>query len=109
MDDLPRASASEKVSLSRPVGLLRRILVLSQVYAPDPAAGGQLAADACAELARRGHDVRVLTINRGYDDPSVRYASRETRDGVRIRRLPFSSFGKGSSLMRLLSGVAFTA
>jgi colanic acid biosynthesis glycosyl transferase WcaI len=87
----------------------RKILVLSQVYVPDPAAGGQLAADACAELARRGHDVRVLTINRGYDDPSVRYQSRETRDGVRISRLPFSSFGKGSSPMRLLSGVVFTA
>src|SRR5438094_10253992 len=86
----------------------RRILVLSQVYVPDPAAGGQLAASACAELARRGHDVRVLTINRGYDDPSVHYPSAEVRDGVRISRLPLSSFGKGSSLLRLVSGMAFT-
>jgi hypothetical protein len=86
----------------------RQILVLSQVYVPDPAAGGQLAADACAELVRRGHDVRVLTINRGYDDPSVCYPARETREGVKITRLSFSSFGKRSSLMRLLSGFAFT-
>ena len=78
------------------------------MYPPDPAAGGQLTADACAELVRRGHDVRVLTINRGYDDPSVCYPSRETRDGVKITRLSFSSFGKRSSLMRLLSGFAFT-
>jgi colanic acid biosynthesis glycosyl transferase WcaI len=86
----------------------RRILVLSQVYVPDPAAGGQLIADACKELARRGEDVQVLTIARGYDDPSVRYEAEETRDGVRIERLPMSSFGKRSPLVRLLSGVAFT-
>lgn len=86
----------------------QRILVLSLVYVPDPAAGGQLIADACKELVRRGNHVQVLTIDRGYDDPRIRYASRETRDGVRIRRLPLSSFGKGSSLARLLSGIAFT-
>jgi colanic acid biosynthesis glycosyl transferase WcaI len=109
MADHPRPRPTGEPLLGLPTSRRRRILVLSQVYVPDPAAGGQLAADACAELARRGHDVRVLTINRGYDDPAVRYPSRETRDGVRITRLSLSSFGKGSSLMRLLSGVAFTA
>ena len=80
----------------------RTILVLSQVYVPDPAAVGQQMADAAEELVRRGYTVRVLTSARGYDDPTVRYPARETRDGVAIVRLPFSSFGKKTILHRLM-------
>jgi len=78
------------------------ILVLSQVYVPDPASVGQHMADAAEELARRGFSVRVLTSGRGYEDPSVRYAPRETRGGVDIVRLPLASFGKKTLLHRLL-------
>ncbi len=83
------------------------ILVLSQVYVPDPASVGQHVADAAAELVRRGHRVVVLTSANGYDDPKVKYPHRETRDGVEIIRLPFSSFGKGSIPVRLLGGMLF--
>lgn len=85
----------------------RTFLFLSQVYVPDPASVGQHMADAAAELARRGHRVVVLTANRGYDDPSVRYRSREVIDGVEVYRLPFCSFGKRSILVRLLGGMFF--
>ncbi len=74
---------------------------------PDPASLGQHMADAAAELARRGFAVRVLTSARGYDDPSIRYPSRETRDGVEIRRLPLSSFGKRSIPRRVAGSLAF--
>ena len=83
-------------------------LVLTQVYVPDPAAVGQHMADAAAELVRRGHRVIVLTSDRGYDDPSVRYPRREIIDGVEVRRIPFTSFGKSSIAMRLLGGGSFT-
>lgn len=83
------------------------LLVLSQVYVPDPASVGQHMHDAAAELASRGVDVRVLTSARGYDDPSKKYAARETRDGVDIRRLPLSSFGKASIPVRLLGAALF--
>jgi glycosyltransferase involved in cell wall biosynthesis len=86
----------------------RRILLVSQVYAPDPAAVARLVADVGSELARRGHDVIVLTADRGYDDPTVRYASATTPDGVDVRRLPFCSFGKGRMALRVLGGVSFT-
>jgi hypothetical protein len=85
----------------------RTILAISQVFLPDPASVGQHMADATAELARRGHAVTVLTSNRGYDDPSVRFARRESLQGVDIRRLPFSSFGKRSILVRLVGGLLF--
>ena len=86
----------------------RTFLLLSQVYVPDPAAVGQHMADAAAELARRGHRVVVLTSARGYDDPSVEYPRRETIDGVEVRRIPLTSFGKRSLPLRLLAGVSFT-
>lgn len=86
----------------------RTVLVLSQVYVPDPAAVGQHMADAAAALVRRGHRVVVLTSGRGYDDPSVKYPRREVIDGVEVRRIPLTSFGKSSIAMRLLGGVSFT-
>ena len=85
----------------------KTILIISQVYVPDPAAVGMQLADAAAELVQRGFRVKVLTANRGYDDPSQVYATHETRDGVEILRLPFSSFGKRSLASRLLSGLMF--
>ena len=83
------------------------VLVLSQVYVPDPASVGQHMHDAAAELARRGWRVVVLTSARGYDDPSRKYPARETRDGVEIRRLPLASFGKKSIPLRLLGLASF--
>jgi hypothetical protein len=83
------------------------VVIVSQVFVPDPASVGQHMFDVAAELARRGYHVRVYTSSRGYDDPSVRYPARETRDGVEIRRLPLASFGKKSILTRILGTVSF--
>ncbi len=83
------------------------ILVLTQVYVPDSAAVGQYMHDTAAELVRRGYRVVVLTSARGYDDPSQKYPLRETLDGVEIRRLPLSSFGKRSIPIRLLGACMF--
>lgn len=63
--------------------------------------------DVALALARRGRRVIVYTSNRGYDDPSRRFPPRESRDGVEIRRIGLSSFGKGSIATRLLAGVSF--
>ena len=82
---------------------------ITQVYVPDPNATGQHLADVAEELARRGHEVTVYTSNRGYDDPSVYYPPKETRHGVRIRRVPFSHFGKSSIAVRIIGGLSFVA
>ena len=84
-------------------------LFITQVYVPDPAAVGQHMADAAAQMARRGHAVTVLTADRGYDNPRERFPARETLDGVEVRRLPWSSFGKRSIPVRLLGGASFVA
>ena len=85
----------------------KHFVFISQVYVPDPAAVGQHLADAAEELARRGHNVTVYTSRAGYDDPSITYPASETIRGVNVRRLPLSSFGKGSILVRVIGGLAF--
>jgi len=81
--------------------------MISQVYVPDPASVGQHMADVAAEMVRRGWRVVVLTANRGYEDSTVKYSSREVIEGVEVRRLPMSSFGKKSIPLRVLGGVLF--
>ncbi len=83
------------------------LLILSQVYVPDPASVGQHMHDAAAELAQRGYRVRVFTSARGYDDPTIKYPLCETLDGVEIRRMPLSSFGKKSIPLRVLAQLIF--
>jgi colanic acid biosynthesis glycosyl transferase WcaI len=78
-------------------------LIISQVYVPDPASVGQHVADAAIEMAFRGYRTVVYTSARGYDDPSMVYPTHESRDGVEVRRLPLSSFGKSSIAVRLLA------
>ncbi len=83
------------------------ILLLSQVYVPDPASVGQHMHDAAVGLIERGYRVVALVSSRGYDDPSQKYPRREVLDGVEIRRLPWTSFGKSSILSRLLGSISF--
>ena len=83
------------------------LLVLSQVYPPDPASVGQHMADVAAAMAARGHRTVVLTADRGYDEPERRFPRRERMGGVEVRRLPLSSFGKRSMVMRVLGGLSF--
>jgi colanic acid biosynthesis glycosyl transferase WcaI len=83
------------------------LLIMSQVYVPDPAAVGQHVADAAEEMARRGWRVVVYAANRGYEDPSICYPGKECRKGVDVRRLPLSSFGKSSIAIRLIAQMLF--
>lgn len=87
----------------------RSYVFITQVYVPDPNATGQHLADVAEELARRGHNVTVYTSNRGYDEPSNYYPAKETRAGVRIRRVPLSHFGKSSIGVRIAGGLSFVA
>lgn len=64
--------------------------------------------DVAVEMASRGYHVIVYTSNRGYEDPSLRFPSRELREGVDVRRIPLSGFGKSSILVRILGGLSFT-
>ncbi len=83
------------------------LLVISQVYVPDPASVGQHLHDAAVEVTKRGYRTRVFTAARGYDEPDVRFPRRECIDGVEVIRLPFSSFGKRSLFIRMTAQISF--
>ena len=103
--DLVTGQGAPRVTNSR--RSVQSILFITQVYPPDPAAVGQQLADVAVDLAQRGHSVTVFTADCGYDDPTIRYPRHETRDGVRVVRLPWSSFGKRSMIVRSLGGMLF--
>ncbi len=85
----------------------KTLLLVSQVYVPDPAAVGQHMADAAVAMAAQGWRVLVFTANRGYDDPKERFPGRELLHGVEVCRLPFSSIGKQTIAHRLVGQLSF--
>ena len=80
----------------------KRLLVISQVYPPDPASVGQHIADVAEEMIRRDWEVTVFTSNRGYDNHRELYESSEILKGVHVSRLFFTSFGKSSIFTRVV-------
>jgi len=85
----------------------KNILLISQVFVPDPAAVGQYMFDAAEALVADGWYVKVYAADRGYDDPREKFADYEQINGVHIKRLPWSSFGKRSIPLRLLGQLSF--
>lgn len=59
-----------------------KILVLTHEFPPVGGGGGRVAQDIAAGLARRGHELRILTAH--FEDLS----NDELLDGVRIQRIP---------------------
>ena len=84
-----------------------RILLLNQYYAPDEAATAQVLADLGAALAAAGHSVTAICCNRSYADPAKRYPTREVVDGVRVRRIRTTGFGRRSAAGRMLDYFSF--
>jgi len=86
---------------------MARILMISQVFFPDTASVSQHLTDLAEALARKGHEVDVLTSRRAYENPKVAYPRAERVRGVRIRRLPQSYFAKKHPVGRILNLVTF--
>lgn len=84
-----------------------RFLLLNQCFYPDVVSTAQHLSDLAKELAERGHDVTVLTSDRGYDNPNNRFPRHEEWNGIRIIRIPSLSLGKESKLRRALNFGSF--
>ncbi len=91
------------------IAAMKTLLLISQVYVPDPAAVGQYMAAAAEAMAARGTRVIVFTADRGYDDPTERFPAHEELNGVEVIRLTFSSLGKKTILHRLVGHLSFCA
>src|SRR6185503_20432639 len=84
-----------------------KVLLLNQCFYPDVASTAQHLSDLAVELSAGGHEVAVISSDRGYDNPRVRFPRREVWKGIRIIRIPSISLGKSSKLRRVLNFATF--
>ena len=84
-----------------------KILLLNQCFYPDVVSTAQHLTDLATALAARGHEVTVVTGDRGYDDPATRFKRSERWQGIEIIRIPSLAFGKHSRWRRVLNFGSF--
>lgn len=86
---------------------LPRLLFVNQHYHPDVASTGQHLTDLAEHLAGKGFDVSVLCGRTHYQSGTLDAPRRETLNGVSVRRVTMTSFGRSSHLGRLLDYLTF--
>lgn len=70
-------------------------------------ATGQYLTQLATALAERNHEVTIVTSDRGYDDPSVRFPRYERWNGIEIIRIPYLSLGKQRKWKRAVNFGSF--
>jgi len=84
-----------------------RVLLLNQCFYPDVMATAQHLTDLAVGLQRKGHQVTVVTSDRGYDNPSRRFPRREVWNGIQIIRISSLALGKQTRWRRALTFASF--
>ncbi len=84
-----------------------KVLLLNQCFYPDVVSTAQHLTDLATALSSRGHEVIVVTSDRGYDDPAVRFKRYERWKGIEIIRIPSLSFGKNGRWRRAFNFGSF--
>jgi colanic acid biosynthesis glycosyl transferase WcaI len=97
-------AGAEAVSTQR-----RRVLFVNQYFPPDEASTAQILGDLVEAACREGFECRVVTSDRGYADPKLRYPRRESWRGASVERLWATGFGRGSTAGRALDYATFIA
>jgi glycosyltransferase involved in cell wall biosynthesis len=91
--------------MDRPNGA--SLLFVNQHYAPDVAATGQFLADMAEYLVDAGYEVDVLAGHTRYDAGQVEAPAHEVRNGVRVRRVATTHFGRRTHLGRVVDYASF--
>ncbi|WP_435019351.1 glycosyltransferase family 4 protein [Tundrisphaera sp. TA3] len=87
----------------------RRLLFVNQYYWPSHASTAQHLTDLVESLAARGHECHVLCGRGAYKPGAERLAKKEERNGVHIHRVDATSFGRKSTLGRMIDYLSFYA
>ncbi len=86
-----------------------RVLLLNQTFHPDVMATAQYLTDLARALAEAGHEVTVISGRRAYDDPQKEFPGEESWNGIRIRRVWTTRFGKSAKWKRAVDFASFIA
>jgi colanic acid biosynthesis glycosyl transferase WcaI len=100
-----RDDPSVDATMDRPDGA--SLLFVNQHYAPDVAATGQCLADLAEYLVDVGYHVDVLAGHTRYDAGQMEAPARETRNGVQVRRVATTRFGRRTHLGRVVDYASF--
>jgi colanic acid biosynthesis glycosyl transferase WcaI len=84
-----------------------KILLLNQTFYPDVVSTAQHLTSLALELEKRGHSVRVISGRRGYDKPEQVFPAREEWNGIQIRRVSSTKFGKKAKWRRAVDFASF--
>jgi colanic acid biosynthesis glycosyl transferase WcaI len=84
-----------------------KILIITQVFYPDTVSVSQHLSDLAIRLVKEGNEVTVYTSCYPYEEKSIRYKKIENYSGIKIIRLKQTSFGKGSTIARLIDFSTF--
>jgi glycosyltransferase involved in cell wall biosynthesis len=84
-----------------------RILFINQYYWPDHASTAQHLADLAESLAAAGYACTVLCSRGSYKPGQPARPARETHQGVQIRRVAATSFGRRNGVGRMADYLSF--
>ncbi|RED96144.1 glycosyltransferase family 4 protein [Marinoscillum furvescens] len=84
-----------------------KILVLTQVFYPDTVSVSQHLTDFAVYMSKQGHDVNVLTSSYAYDENRSRFKKHQVFNGIQIRRVNQTRFGKKNQISRLVDFASF--
>jgi len=103
------SGAQWQPSSPRPSPPAMKVLILNQAFYPDVVSTAQHAADLAVALVQAGHGVTVVCNSRGYDDPNLRFPSREVWNGINIVRVPSLGLGKANKWRRAADFAIYVA
>ena len=84
-----------------------KVIFINRFFHPDLSATSQMLSDQAFALARNGHQIVVITSRQDYSDNSKRYPAKEEIDGVTVRRVWTSRFGRFTLMGRALDYFSF--
>ncbi|MFM8315404.1 MAG: glycosyltransferase family 4 protein [Deltaproteobacteria bacterium] len=84
-----------------------KILLLNQTFYPDAVATAQQLTDLSTYLVSQGHEVSVITGQRGYENRDKKFQPFEQFKGIKIFRVRSTGFGKQRFVLRIFDALTF--
>ena len=82
-------------------------VIFSQCFWPDTVSVAQHLSDLAEELYKKGHVITVYTSRFSYEDKSIKYLKVENHNGIIIKRLYHTHFGKKWIIGRAIDFITF--
>jgi colanic acid biosynthesis glycosyl transferase WcaI len=81
-----------------------KILIVNQAFYPDQSASSQYVNELALELVKRGHQISVVTANKGYLNQNEKYQTYEEINGIKVIRASSVNY-RNTKVLRILSAI----